>query len=235
MDDTLILGLFWYAAFVVSTSFHEAAHAFVAYRLGDKTAFYGGQVSLSPIPHIRREPIGMLIIPWISYAANGWMMGWASTPYNPYWAEAHPRRAAWMTLSGPAANLLLAAAAGLLIHLGVALGYFHPPNAIAFTRVAESGADGLPNAAAIVVSIFFCLNLALFVFNMLPIAPLDGQAWMEMLLRGRALMAYRMVMAHPSLRLFGLFAAWIIMGFIYGPIFMLALNILYMPLGVSYL
>jgi hypothetical protein len=42
-------------------------------------------------------------------------------------------------------------------------------------------------------------------------------------------------MAHPSLRLFGLFAAWIIMGFIYGPIFMLALNILYMPLGVSYL
>ena len=83
MDDTLILGLFWYAAFVVSTSFHEAAHAFVAYRLGDKTAFYGGQVSLSPIPHILREPIGMLIIPWISYAANGWMMGWASTPYNP--------------------------------------------------------------------------------------------------------------------------------------------------------
>jgi Zn-dependent protease len=234
MDDTLVLGIFWYAVFVVSTAFHEAAHAFVGYKLGDWTAFHGGQVTLNPIPHIRREPIGMVVIPWISYAANGWMMGWASTPYDPQWAQAYPRQAAWMSLSGPGANLLLTVIAGVVIHLGVALGFFHPPDSIVFTRVAEANADGLVKAAAVIVSIFFSLNLVLFVFNMIPIAPLDGQAWMEMLLKGNALTAYRMTMMHPSLRLFGLFVAWMIMGFIYNPIFTLALNLLYLPLGLGY-
>lgn len=234
MDDTLVLGIFWYAVFIASTSFHEAAHAFVAYKLGDRTAFHGGQVTLNPIPHIRREPIGMLVFPWISYAAYGWMMGWASAPYDPQWAQYYPRRAAWMALSGPGANLLLTVIAGVLIHLGITLGYFHPPVSIVFTRVAEANADGLVKGAAVIVSIFFSLNLVLFVFNMIPIVPLDGQAWLELLLKGNALVAYRMMMMHPSLRLFGLFVAWIIMSFIYDPIFTLALNVLYMPLGLSY-
>jgi Zn-dependent protease len=234
MDDTLVLGIIWYIVFVTSTTFHEAAHAFVACKLGDWTAFHGGQVTLNPIPHIQREPIGMLIIPWISYAANGWMMGWASAPYDPQWAQAYPRRAAWMSLSGPGSNLLLTVIAGVVIHLGIILGYFHPPDSIVFTRVAEANADGLVKAAAVIVSIFFSLNLVLFVFNMIPIAPLDGQAWMELLLKGNALMAYRMTMMHPSLRLFGLFIAWMIMDFIYNPIFTLALNVLYMPLGLGY-
>ena len=63
--ETPVLVLAWYFVFVLSTTFHEASHAFVAYRLGDRTAYLGGQVSLSPIPHIRREPIGMMVFPLI--------------------------------------------------------------------------------------------------------------------------------------------------------------------------
>ena len=59
MNNDIILGLAWYVVFVLSLSFHEAAHAFAAMKLGDKTACYGGQVSLHPFAHMRREPIGI--------------------------------------------------------------------------------------------------------------------------------------------------------------------------------
>src|SRR5437588_6666691 len=96
--DTLALGLTWFLVFLFSTTLHEAGHALAAYRLGDPTAYHGGQVSLSPLPHIRREPVGMLIVPLVSFALSrgSWMMGWASAPYDPDWAHHHPRRAAIM-------------------------------------------------------------------------------------------------------------------------------------------
>src|SRR5437763_130762 len=99
--QTIIDGGFWFLAFLFSTSVHEAAHAYVALRGGDRTAYLGGQVSLSPLPHIRREPIGMLLVPLLTAFTNGWAMGWASAPYDPRWADRHPRRAAWMAAAGP--------------------------------------------------------------------------------------------------------------------------------------
>ena len=51
--------------------------------VGDSTAFHGGQVTLNPIPHIQREPVGMVIVPILSYVFAHWMMGWASAPYDP--------------------------------------------------------------------------------------------------------------------------------------------------------
>src|SRR5207344_708479 len=56
--EVLVQGLLWFAAFLFSTTVHEAAHTLAALRGGDPTAYLGGQVSLSPLPHIRREPIG---------------------------------------------------------------------------------------------------------------------------------------------------------------------------------
>ena len=74
--DFIALGLLWYVVFLLSTTCHEAAHALVAKWGGDMTASQGGQVSLNPIPHIRREPFGMVVIfPLLSYAVGGWMMG----------------------------------------------------------------------------------------------------------------------------------------------------------------
>src|SRR5437870_9906314 len=106
--EALIQGLLWFAAFLFSTTVHEAAHALAALRGGDPTAYLGGQVSLSPLPHIRREPIGMLVVPILTAFTNGWALGWASTPYDPYWAARHPRRGAAMAAAGPAGNLLIA-------------------------------------------------------------------------------------------------------------------------------
>ena len=53
----------WYVVFLASTTLHEASHAFAAFRLGDDTAYRAGQVSLDPTPHIRREPVGMVVVP----------------------------------------------------------------------------------------------------------------------------------------------------------------------------
>jgi hypothetical protein len=99
--------------FIVSTTVHEAAHALFAKLGGDLTAYRGGQVTLNPLPHIRREPFGMVLIPLITlyWSGNQSCFGYASTPIDPFWAIRHPRRAALMSAAGPLANLLLAAIA----------------------------------------------------------------------------------------------------------------------------
>ena len=92
--EFVIAGLLWYVVFLLSDTCHEAAHAWAAMLGGDLTAYHGGQVSLDPLPHVRREPLGMVVVPLITYAMNGWMMGWASAPYDPLWASRHPKPSA---------------------------------------------------------------------------------------------------------------------------------------------
>ena len=121
-------GLLWYVAFLFSTTLHEASHAFAAFRLGDRTAYEGGQLTLDPIPHIRREPFGTVVVPILSFLLGGWMIGWASVPYDPQWAYDNPRSAAKMSAAGPAANLLLALIAALVIRLGILRESFFPPS-----------------------------------------------------------------------------------------------------------
>src|SRR5271165_1623538 len=116
--ETLALGFIWYVAFLFSTTCHEAAHAYVAKLGGDSTAALGGQISLNPIPHIRRAPFGMVVFPILSFLFSGGMIGWASAPYDPLWERRHPHRSAWMALAGPAANFTLMIIAALAIRIG---------------------------------------------------------------------------------------------------------------------
>src|SRR5579884_1444295 len=109
----------WYVAFLLSLTCHEGAHALAAKLGGDPTAFLAGQVSLNPLPHIRRELFGTVLFPIITYVANGWMMGWASAPFDPRWERKYPRRASLMALAGPAANFTLALLAGVAMRLGL--------------------------------------------------------------------------------------------------------------------
>jgi hypothetical protein len=111
----IALGAIWYLAFLFSTTCHEAAHALVAKWGGDSTAFEGGQVTLNPIPHLLRSPFGMVVMPILSYLFGGWMIGWASAPYDPSWQRRHPHRSAWMALAGPAANFTLMLLSALAI------------------------------------------------------------------------------------------------------------------------
>lgn len=184
--ETLALLPIWYAAFLLSLTCHEAAHALVAYYGGDPTAYHGGQVTLNPMPHIHRELIGTVIIPLITFVSAGWMMGWASAPYDPRWADRHPKRAAWMAAAGPSANLALALAALALLKAGLATGYWGAPEFCCGADdlvVAAAGTGSLADAAGRFLSIMLSLNVVLMLLNLTPVSPFDGGAmvagWVE--------------------------------------------------------
>jgi Zn-dependent protease len=227
MQPNLVDGLLWYAVFVGSTVCHEAGHAWAALKLGDDTASRGGQVSLNPIPHVRREPIGMVVMPLISWFSSGWMMGWASAPYDPAWARRYPRRAAIMALAGPSANLALVLIAALLIRLGVAGDVFDAPYSINMSRVAIAVHAGWWTFAAKFVSVLFSLNLLLFVFNLLPIPPLDGSSVPLLVLPEEMGRKYFDVMRSPMLQLMGFILIMRGLGSFFVPIFTFAAGILY--------
>jgi Zn-dependent protease len=230
--DQLALGMIWYVVLLLSLTLHEAAHAWAARRGGDPTAYLGGQVSLDPLPHIRREPFGMVLAPLLSFALSGWMVGWASTPFDPRWAYAHPRRAAWMSVAGPAANLLLVIAAGALIRAGIAVGVFFPPQWIRFADVVGAEA-GLPSAVASFLSVLFTLNLLLFLFNLFPLPPLDGSGALGLLLPESAARRVQLWLRHPTLSLLGILLAWTLIGPVFGRVHVLAVELLYPGLGYA--
>lgn len=227
-QDQLALGVLWYVVFLLSTTCHEAAHAFLANLGGDPTAFHGGQASFNPLPHIRREPFGMVIFPWLSFLAGGWMMGWASAPYDPYWSQRHPHRAARMALGGPGANLVLAMLAGVGIHLGLATGIFQRPEYIRFEHIVQPASAGFWEAAAVILSILFSLNVLLAAFNLLPLPPLDGWSAAGLLLpESGARKLEEMGTSFGAFRILGLIVAWQVFGYLYPPIFGFSLRALY--------
>lgn len=218
-SQLLAIGLVWFVVFVFSTTCHEAGHAWAALRLGDPTAYHGGQVSLNPLPHIRREPFGMVLMPLLSFALGGWMIGWASAPYDPHWAARYPKRAALMALAGPAANLILALASGLGLRLGLSAHVFAVPNPLARLSYAAIvvGTGGATDALATLLSVTFALNLLLFVFNLIPLPPLDGSGALPLVLTTGMTARYREWLAHPAIGLLGLIVAWRIAGFVLRP------------------
>ncbi|MEN6337243.1 MAG: site-2 protease family protein [Phycisphaerales bacterium] len=236
MAIELGLGLVWYAVFVISTTFHEAAHGFVAWKLGDPTARNAGLVTLDPIPHMHRSPIGMIAVPIAAFlmAGGGWMIGWASTPYDPYWAHANRKKAAWMALAGPGANLALILLAAAIIRIGMLLGVFAAPLESTWTQVTVAQSPGLISSAAIVVSVLFSLNLILLIFNLLPLPPLDGAEIVMLFLGEGAADRYREFMAQPAAGLIGLVVAWNVIDVLLGPAQALALNLLYPGAGYGY-
>lgn len=225
--EPLQLCIIWYVVFVFSTVFHEFSHAFVAQRFGDHTATHLGLATLNPVPHIQRTPIGMVVVPLLSFVGAGWMIGWASVPYDPYWAGRYPKQAALMGLAGPAANLILVVVAALLMYIGLMAGVFVFPDQPDFTAVVDGASDGFARGFGVLLSIMFTLNLLLFVFNLIPITPLDGTALAEFILKGEILYKYRQLMAHPTVRMFGIFVAWYAIKFIFWPVYGFALFGLY--------
>jgi Zn-dependent protease len=204
--ETLVIGFIWYVAFLFSTTCHEASHALVAKLGGDDTAERGGQVTLNPIPHIRREPLGMVVIPIVSFFFLHWMIGWASAPFNPEWERRYPRRAAWMALAGPAANFTLMMIAAIFLRIGLHSGWFSPTVA------------GHPSFTEPVFEAFYRLNLLLGVFNLLPAPPLDGSAGIMVFMGNETAHRYLDWLRTTPYRSLGLLAAIFGFRYIYGPL-----------------
>jgi len=224
-------GVGWYLVFLFSLVAHEAAHAFTAWRLGDPTAQKGGQVTLNPVPHIRREPVGTVLVPIVSYIIGGWMIGWASAPYDPEWARQNPRKAALTSFAGPAANLLLVLIAAIVIRVGLSAGFLSSPQTLYFGHIVESLRPGALDAVAFLLGVVFSLNLLLFFFNLMPIPPLDGSG-VYMLFSGETGERINRFLRNPIISFGGILAAWRLLGLLFPRFQDLAVRLLY-P-GVTY-
>ncbi len=223
----------WYIVFVISATFHEACHAWAALRGGDLTAFHGGQVSLDPTPHLRREPFGMLVLPIISLFLMGWPIGFASAPYDPAWASRYPRRSAYMALAGPAGNLFLFLVAALGIRLGMLTGHFYEPETVGIAQIGASVGPGIGRGIVRILSMLFSMNLILVILNMIPLPPLDGSDVITLLMKPEQIVRYRRFINMPGLGIIGLILAWRLFGPIFNVAFLAAVNCLYPGAGYS--
>jgi Zn-dependent protease len=136
---------------VISISIHEAAHAWSAYELGDSTAKSQGRLTLNPIVHF--DPLGAIMLLFMAVA--GWGIGWGKpVPVNPYNLRTNPRVGMGLTsAAGPFSNLVLAALSAIPIRL---LG------------------ASMPDLLAMFLWTMVSVNIALALFNLIPLPPLDG-------------------------------------------------------------
>lgn len=149
----------------MSVVIHEVSHGFMAERFGDKTARMAGRLTLNPLNHL--DLFGSILLPALLYITSGFVFGWAKpVPYNPDNLSNKRWGTMWVALAGVLANLLVALFFGLIIRFAPMLGV------------------ELPGSFYFITSSIVLVNLALMIFNLVPIPPLDGSKVLFSLLPG---------------------------------------------------
>ena len=147
--------IFIYIIIILSAVFHEYAHGWEAYQLGDSTAKDEGRLTLNPLVHL--DPIGTVILPLFLLFTSGMFLGWAKpVPYNPYNLRDLKHGTLKVAIAGPGANLLIALVFGLILRF--------------FLPIISNYSMILPSYLGFIVYV----NLFLALFNLLPFPPLDG-------------------------------------------------------------
>jgi Zn-dependent protease len=213
--------IFYFIAFILSLSVHESAHALTSYWFGDDTARLQGRISLNPMAHI--DPIGTILIPLMGFLSvtQGLppMIGWAKP------VETNPLR--WrnkdlanisVSAAGPISNILLAFAIFVAMKIMILSGMVAPGYIEPFTYIQP--APGQPDWVLPVctfLSLMLILNVALAIFNLIPIPPLDGSHVLETLLPDSLKDVYDQIRPYSWIILLGLL--WLgVFGLILGPV-----------------
>jgi len=151
----MIITVFWLIGFVIAISVHEAAHAWIANKLGDPTAKLQGRLTLNPLKHY--DPVGTVLLPLLLiFVHSPFIFGWAKPViFDPYNLKNPRRDAGLISIAGPAANLAVAVIFSVAVRL---LG-------LIFLR---------PETLQSILIPLVAVNVILSVFNLIPIHPLDG-------------------------------------------------------------
>lgn len=156
-NDILVGITIWALPVLLAITLHEAAHGWVALKLGDHTARLQGRLSLNPLHHV--DPVGTVLLPMILLVMGGFIFGWAKpVPVDPRQFKKPREHMALVALAGPMANLIMAAGWALLLSLashGLSANWIGYP----LSLMAQAG---------------IIINLILMVLNLFPIPPLDG-------------------------------------------------------------
>jgi Zn-dependent protease len=190
MDLNILQLVFQVVNLLFALSLHEAAHAWMASRLGDQTARMLGRVTLNPLRHI--DPLGTVVIPLIAAVVGAPLIGWAKpTPVNTRNFKNYVRDDVLTTIAGPASNFLTAVVAFLVL---VAIVKTSPIGRTTVQGMLLGIAD-LSSASILQPIVFLCfwavmVNLLLTVFNLLPLPPLDGSHLIRHLLPYNLLQIY---------------------------------------------
>lgn len=176
--------------------FHEVAHGYVAYLLGDSTAKDRGRLSLNPIRHV--DPFGTFLLPLLLLAGSGGQIGFGyakPVPVNPWAFRNHRTGMFFVGIAGPAANLGLAVVSGL-----------------SYQVINNVGNSVIAAILAYVLLRFCYLNLVLMFFNLIPLPPLDGSRVLPLFLSDRAMETYEQVERYGFVILIA--AVWLLPGLI---------------------
>lgn len=193
--DIITQKLFLYVVIVLSAVFHEYAHGFIAYRLGDSTAKDAGRLTLNPLVHL--DLFGTVLIPLFLLFYGGVFIGWAKpVPYNPYNLRDPKYGSLKVGIAGPSANLLIALILGIFLRIALA-GIF---GSIIFSQ-----------SFLVAIALIIYINIFLALFNLIPLPPLDGsKVLMDLFPKS----AYTMA----RLGFLGIFLALILAFFILSPL-----------------
>jgi len=195
--------IIWFIVLLFSLSFHEAAHAWTSEKFGDSTGRYQGRITLNPIAHI--DPFGTILFPILGFVTGFPLLGWAKpVQTNPLMWRDKTKANISVSAAGPISNFILAVIAFIVIKIMITAGLLLPFQGFFTLVLPMPGHAAFMEPLAKLLSVMLMLNIALGIFNFIPVPPLDGSHVLEELLPPQMAQAYEQIRPYGFLLLYGL-------------------------------